>query len=127
MTQKTLSLRLEEDLFEKIEQRAKSTGKTKTELVKELLVLALDSSRDAEYGAILQKLNSIEKNLGKSITKSALASAANRYYGKQIASFMLELGHYLQGKDPLSKEEKLMHVNKQDERAGSYARDYVNS
>ena len=81
MTLKTLSLRLEEELFDAIEARAQEEGKTKTDLVKELILLAMGSGKPQEYGAIVSKLESMEEKLEGLLEKTLVSSAASRFYG----------------------------------------------
>lgn len=127
MAQKVLSLRLDEELIDAIDKRAQKEGKSKTDLVKELLQIALAGSEKAEFGTILNRLDQMESNMKELMTKSVVSSTATRYYGKQITTFMLDLGLHITGKEPLTREEKLAKVDSQDKRASQYATDFLNS
>ncbi|MEZ4536981.1 MAG: ribbon-helix-helix protein, CopG family [Cyanobacteriota/Melainabacteria group bacterium] len=127
MNYKTLSVRLEEQLFDAIEKRAEAEGKTKTDLIKELIQIAMAPQEPAELNAVLHRINIMEESLKDLITKGAVCSAANRFYGKQITTFMVDLGTHLQGKTPVTKEEKATKVEERDRKAMQYAEQFLRS
>ena len=127
MNYKTLSMRLEEQLFDAIEKRAEAEGKTKTDLIKELIQIGMAPEEPAELNAVLHRINLMEETLKDLITKGAVCSAANRFYGKQITTFMVDLGTHLQGKKPVTKEEKINKVEDRDRKAMQYAEQFIKS
>lgn len=127
MKQKVLSLRLDEELIDAIEKRASDEGKSKTDLVKELLQIGLAGSKEVEFGTVLSRIDSLESTMKELMTKNILSSAATRFYGKQVTTFMLDLGLHIQGKEPLTREEKLSKVEAQDKKASQYAEIFLNS
>lgn len=127
MKYKTLSVRLEENLFDAIEKRAEAEGKTKTDLLKELIQIGMAPQEPVELSTVLSRINSLENSLSDLLTKSAACSAANRFYGKQITTFMVDLGTHLQGKPPLTREEKISKVDERDQKAMQFAEQFLAS
>lgn len=127
MKYKTLSVRLEENLFDEIEKRAEAEGKTKTDLVKELIQIGMAPQQPAELSTVLSRINNLESSLSDLITKGVVCSAANRFYGKQITAFMVDLGTHLQGKPLLTRDEKISKVDERDQKAMQYAEQFLNS
>ncbi len=127
MNYKTLSVRLEEHLFEAIEKRAEAQSKTKTDVLKELIQIGLASQEPAELSTVLHRINGMEERLSDLITKGAICSAANRFYGKQITTFMVDLGTHLQGKELLSRDDKINKVDERDRKAMQYAEQFLAS
>lgn len=120
MALKTLSLRLEEELYDLIEKRAEAEGKTKTDLLKEMIQLALEAGKPQEFGVVLSKLEEMDAKFESLMKRTLVTSAATRFYGKQQTAFILDLGLHIQGKEPLSKKEKLDKIEERDEKATDY-------
>ena len=127
MKDKTFSIRLDPTTAEAIEKRAAAEGKTKTDLLKEIIQIGMAPSEPAELNAVLARINSMEEELKDLITKGALCSAANRFYGKQTTQFIIDLGLHLQQKPPLTKEEKIERLEERDRKAMKYAEKFFAS
>ena len=127
MTDKTFSIRLDETTADAIEKRAKEEGKTKTDLLKEIIQIGMAPNEPAELNAVLSRISNMESELKDLITKGAVSGAANRFYNKQTTQFIIDLGLHLQGKPPLTKEEKVSKVEERDNKAMKYAEKFLAS
>lgn len=127
MADKTFSIRLDETTADAIAKRAEEEGKTKTDLLKEIIQIGMAPSEPAELNAVLSRISNMEAELKDLITKGAVSSAANRFYNKQTTQFIIDLGLHLQSKPPLTKEEKVAKVEERDNKAMKYGEKFLAS
>ena len=122
---KVLTIRLDEELHETLDKKAEELKLTKSDLVKNLILRGLEYETEKEFVVLLNKLESMEKTLKDLSYKAAISSTANRFYGKQMTNFVIDIGRYLQKDRPLTKEEKLDAVAERDSKAQKYAEEFV--
>ena len=153
MTSGVVSVRLPEELFEKLTERANAENKKISDLVRELLENSLKPGGSADNSAILERLNELEDAITTLVSmadenamtridsvtamldaqskKSVQAAAEARYFARLAVMYGIDIAHYVGQKTeigvvpkPPDKDEKDKQLSFHEKKCKEYAAGY---
>ena len=153
MTSGVVSVRLPEELFEKLTERANAENKKISDLVRELLESNLKPGGSADNSAILERLNQLEEAITTLVSmadenamtridsviakldghskKSVQAAAEARYFARLAVMYGIDIAHYVAQKTeigvvpkPPDKDDKDKQLSFHEKKCKEYAAGY---